>query len=124
MDTSRVDPKDCLDVIITDYQLHLQKVRKPNSLGRQIVKAFHGSKVRRAYSNEVAFDNKTKSATLGINLGTEELYALARKKGKKYVRFLMPKDGLNLYIGNDIIEKVESLKKRRLKNNAKSVYNK
>ncbi len=124
MDTSKVDPKDCLDVIITDYQFHLQKVRKPNSLGRQIAKAFHGSKIRRAYSNDVKIDEKNHSASLAINLGQEELQELARKRGKKYIRFLIPKKGLNLYPGKDILEKIESVKKKYLKKSAKGVYNK
>jgi len=124
MDTSKVDPKDCLDVIITDYQFHLQKVRKPNSLGRQIVKAFHGSKVRRAYSNDVKIDENNHSATLAINLGQEELQELARKRGKKYIRFLIPKEGLNLYPGKDVLEKIESVKKKYLKKSSKGVYTK
>lgn len=115
MYNSKIDPKDCLDIILTDIQLHVLKVRNPNSLGKQYVKAVHGSKVRRAYSNSVKPDSKNKSMELSIDLGMESLFELGRQKGKKYIRFFAKKDGLPVALGKDVMEKFQAYQKKHIK---------
>lgn len=120
MNTSRVDPKDCLDVIITDYQLHTTKARNPKSLGRQIAKSFGNNKPGRAYSNNLQLEGK--SGVMSIDLGgMEELQDLARKKGKKYIRFLYPKSGVPVLPGSDTEERIEALKRKKLTKKGKKV---
>lgn len=109
------DPKDCFDVILDDIQLHTQKKRKPNSLGKQVAKAVHGSKTNRSYSNSITTDEKTKTVSLTMNLGMEHLYDLARKQGKKYIRFFVKKDGMPVALGNDAVEKLLADSKKYLK---------
>ena len=95
---------DCLDIFLTNIQLHSQKVRKPNSLGRQYVKSVRARKaVGRAYSNNMML--KPRGGSLSIDLGMEQLYELARQKGKKYVRIFAQKGGLPIYLGKDSIVK-------------------
>lgn len=118
MNSIQPDPKDCLDIFLTDIQLHVQKVRNPNPLGRQYVKALHGSKQRRAYSNSVKFDGKKRTITLTLDLREEHLYEHAKKLGKKYIRYFIKKDGIPLYLGSDTIEKLKAqalAKKSRIK---------
>ena len=115
MNSIQPDPKDCLDIFLTDIQLHVQKVRNPNSLGRQYVKALHGSKQRSAYSNSVKFDDKNKTMTMAIDLGEEHLYEHAKKLGKKYIRYFIKKDSTPLYLGYDTIEKLKALAKKSQK---------
>jgi hypothetical protein len=116
----KVYPNECLDVVLTDIQLHASKVRNPSSIGRQYVKAIHGSRSHRAYSNDIKTDGKDK-ISLSANLGMEQLYDLARKRGKKYVRIFAGKDGLPVYLGQDSVEKLESLMKKILRKSSKSV---
>ncbi|MCL4354842.1 MAG: hypothetical protein M1607_03365 [Patescibacteria group bacterium] len=116
MDNFKPDPKDCLDIILTDIQLHTQKMRKPHSLGRQYAKVVQSGKDGgRAYSNDIKINNRT--GVLSVPLGMEHLYDLARKKGKKYIRFLAPKDGPVILPGKDTVEKLQSIKKRSCKRN-------
>lgn len=112
MSSVKPDAKDCFDIILTDFQLHVQKARKPNSLGRQYVKALYGSKQRRAYSNSVKIDDKNKTITMAVDLGEEHLLAEAQKRGKKYIRYFIMKDGIPLYLGHDTIEKLRGLAKK------------
>lgn len=112
---AQVDASECLDILLTDTQLHIQKVRNPNSLGRQYVKALHGSKQRRTYSNSVKFDGKKRTITLTLDLGEEHLYEHAKKLGKKYIRYFIKQDGIPLYLGCDTIEKLKALAKKSQK---------
>ena len=114
MDSSKLDPKDCYDVILTDTQLHTQKIRKPNSLGRQYVKALHGSKIKRVYSNSINFDKKG-NPTFSLDLGMKYFYDLARKQGKKYIRFLTYKNGMPVGLGKDAVEKLQADYKKYFK---------
>jgi hypothetical protein len=124
MTNFKPDSKDCLDIILTDVQLHCRKIRKPNSLGRQCAKAFHGSKTNRAYSKSIALINDKKNiVSVNIDLGMEHLYNLARKQGKKYIRFFIKKDGMPLFLGKDIIEKLLADYKKSLKNKNNFLYN-
>ncbi len=124
MEQNKIDPKDCLDVILTDIQMHAQKFRKPLSLGRQFVKAAHGSKVNRVFSNDSKMDPRTGAVSLSIDLEEGRLFELARQKGKKYVRYLIPKEGLSIFPGPDIIEKLQSVKKKLLQRVLTREYNK
>lgn len=115
-----MDSKNCLDILLTNIQLHSQKARKPNSLGRQYVKTVRAKKTNgRAYSNDLMLS--AKGGSLSIGLGMEQLYELARQKGKKYVRIFAQKDGLQIYLGKDTIEKIESLKRKHLQKSSKRV---
>jgi len=109
---AQLDAGECLDILLTDIQLHVQKVRNPNSLGRQYIKALHGSKQRRAYSNSVKFDGKKRTITLALDLGEEHLFAEAQKRGKKYIRYFIKQDGIPLYLGSDTIERLKALAKK------------
>lgn len=115
----QLDPKDCLDVIITDYRLHTTKARNPKPLGRQITKSFENNKPGRAYSKNLKLDKK--SVVMSIDLGIKELQELARKKGKTYIRFLYPKNGVPVLLGTDTEERIEALKKKLLTKNSKKV---
>lgn len=119
MDSFKPDPKDCLDIILTDIQLHTQKIRKPHSLGRQCAKTINGSKNRRAYSNNIKIDEKSQTVTLSMSLGMEHLHDLARKQGKKYIRFFTREHGLPIFLGQDTVEKLESIDKRSCKRDQK-----
>ncbi len=116
MNSFKPDPKDCLDIILTDIQLHTQKKRNPNSFGRQFVKAVHGSKERRAYSNLKSPGEYGRISDLIMPAGMDQLYDLARKKGKKYIRFFGFKDGLRVDLGPDAKEKIDSIIKKHLQN--------
>lgn len=111
----KLDPKDCLDIILTDIQGHVQKVRKPNSFGRQYAKALHGSKQRRVYTNKAEFDDKNMTMTITINLGEKELLEQLKMQGKKYIRLFFLKDGIPVFLGQDAIEKLEADSKKYLK---------
>ena len=115
MNDFKPNPKECLNIVLTDVQLHSQIKRKPNSLGRQYVKAIHGSKINRAYSDSVSTNDKTKTVSLTMDLGMKHLYDLARKQGKKYIRFFVKKNGMPVALGNDAVEKLLADSKKHLK---------
>ncbi len=83
MNPLNVNPKDCLDIMLTDIQLHTQKMRNPNSLGRQVAKVVHAKKKSgRAYSNNLKIDKK--GGILSLDIGMQDyLFKLAQQKGKK-----------------------------------------
>ncbi len=99
------DSENYLDIILTNIQLHTQKARNPNSLGRQYVKAIHGSEIRRAYSNSISF-NKNGGLILSMDLGMEYYFDMARKQGKKIVRFFTLKNGVPVELGNDVTKQL------------------
>ena len=124
MDPSKVNPKDCLDIMLTDVQLHTQKIRKPNPLGRQIAKVINAKgKSGRAYSSNIQFD--ANGGILSIDIETEKyLHKLAEKKGKKYIRIFAPKDGLPINLGKDTVERISALEKKGIAKIFKRVYSK
>lgn len=110
------DPKDCLDIVIKDLQLHAQKARNPNSLGRQIAKTVNSRKAEgRAYANDI--EAAGEGMKLSVPIEMEKLYDLARKQGKKYVRFFILKNSTHVKLGEDAIKSL--LSKKNLQNTKK-----
>lgn len=52
---------------------------------------------------------------VGFGFEEEELLQILQKQGKSMLRVYMPADGLPVYMAQDALEKLESLKKKLVK---------
>ncbi len=109
-----------LDILFTDIKLHTIKPRKPVSLGRKISKSITSKKAGRAFSRNIKI-TKDGKLELSIPLGKEFIDALekARKQGKQ-LRIIMPKNGIPVYFGKDVIERLQAVVKRQRKRRQKT----
>ena len=105
--------KECVDILLTDIQLHMAAPRKPLSPTRVIEKSLKKKKPGRWFSKNLPKPNKDGTLTLPI-LEDSNLFKYIEKlkvEGKKF-RILVPKSGLFVYAGKDTIEFIEAQKKR------------
>lgn len=103
-----------MDVILTDMRLHAQKPTHPKSADRVIQKAKKSKKAQRFYRPlPKNIDSKAGSFEFTL-LSEKELLALeemAHKQGKK-LRINVPKEGMNVYLSEDALERIKAFKKR------------
>lgn len=108
-----IESKDAVDIIFTDIQLHIAKPRKPTPLSRAIALSIKGNRPGRAYTMsfsvkedgrfEISFPNSPE---------IERVISEAESKGEM-VRFMLPKEGINIFAGKDMIENLISKTERR-----------
>lgn len=100
------------DVILTDVQLHTQIPPKPKPLFRSILQSMRNNKPGRTYSSNISFDDSgTFQFSIPLESKTGQEMLRAQKAGKK-IRIFMPKSGLPVYLGKDMIEKLDAEKKK------------
>ena len=104
--------EDTIDIILTDAALHAQKPSKPASLVRNYAKHLKGGKLRRTYSNIKPVADST--FEMDLNFDEQEVLDLLAKHGKRMLRIYMPTDQLSVYLAQDALEKIESLKRKHL----------
>ncbi len=101
------------NIYLTDIQLHVTKPTNPPSFFRQILKSFKkGGQPGRVYSSDMT-PNKDGTFRFSVPLSkdVQEKIELARRLGKE-PRFMMPKDGIPIYPGKDVIQRIEADKKK------------
>ena len=103
------------DIVLTNIQLHTIQPRKPRSFLRTIFKSLRSGKPGRVYSRDISI-GKNGEARLAIPLPPDEMMKIeeARKAGK-IIRFFIPKTGLPVFYGKDLIDRIEADKRRALK---------
>jgi hypothetical protein len=91
-------------ISLTDIQLHSNESNNPQSFERKIKKSIKSQKPERCNAGQFKFNED----------GTMEFSIPAPKelKGKKIV-FAIPKEGLFVYAGKDLVEKIKSLNKKK-----------
>lgn len=89
---------------LTDIQLHSNKSANPQSFERKIEKSLKGQKPGRCYGEGLRL-NSDGTFEFSIPLPMEI-------KGRKVI-FAIPKEGLPIYAGKDLIEKMKSLHKKK-----------
>jgi len=100
--TNRGDNNFCQDITITDIQLHSTKATNPKSLYRKIEKSIRNGKPGRAFSNQIKLNQ---NGTFNFSIP-----ALKEKEhSKNKIRLLVPKDGIPVFAGKDLIVKIKSL---------------
>ena len=100
-----------LDVVITDFTFHTQKVRKPNSFGRAISKSITSGLPERSYvsMSGYQYDESTGKTTLSLVLGPEISKAIEKaKKMGVALRIVMP-NGTPLLFGKDVMERLKKI---------------
>lgn len=107
------------DIILTDIQIHTAMSRKPVSFGRAVSKAIDTDRPGRVHSKDIkAHSDGTMSFSLPLPKEVELQIKKAREAGM-VVRFLVPKEGLPVYLGEDAIKKMQADQlKEKLKNKA------
>jgi len=96
------------DIVLTDIELHITKVKNPKSFGRMMMKSIRNNKPYRVYTNDLK-TTKNHIPQCSIDLGKEfeMLQEQLRKEGKE-LRIFIPKKGLNIFPGSDIIEFIKA----------------
>lgn len=99
--------EEYIDISITNLQLHVTEPRKPSSVGRVIERSIQSKKEHRAYSTDIKKMDGDTFRLIFHNPEIEKIIEKAEKEGKK-VRFIMPKDGIPVYLGKDASEFIKS----------------
>lgn len=96
-----------LDIQITDFALHSNKLNNPKPWERTVQKSKRSNKPARLYTKILSVEEN----------GTMVLEApegMVDKNGKRIViRAHLPKGGVPIYAGSDLIEKVDAIKKKQ-----------
>ncbi len=105
------------DVFLTDIQIHVAKPRKPFSWYRVILKSLRNEKPGRFFTKDFSIIRKNSTFETRFRFPLPEeikkQIEKARKSGKK-IRLWMPKDGISVYPGKDVIEFLKARNKIRL----------
>lgn len=110
-----MEPK-IVNILLTDIQLHVIKHRKPVSPARAIEKSLRNGRPGRFYCKGIApAPAETSAFEFSIPL-TEDMQKLKEKYERegKTVHFLMPKEGIKLFLGKDSIDFIKAQKKKRV----------
>ena len=92
------------DILITDFQLHVVKPRKPTPWYRVVLKAIRSKKKQRAYTTDLRKDAQGNPLIVySLPPEIQKQMAEAERTGKK-IRFILPKGGAPVYMGKDLIE--------------------
>ena len=104
------------DIQLTDIQLHILEPRKPQSLLRKVLKSVRNGKPGRAYMH-TSNANIDKDGTFSIPLPSETEAKITQglRDGKK-IRFFVPKDGLPILAGKDLVNFIEARNSKQLNN--------
>ena len=94
-------------IILTDLMLHTNDHSRPKPLGRQVQKSLKSGSPGRAYSPQFKMD-KNGRFTFTIPLGEE----MVDKNGNP-IKILIPKEGIPIMLGPDMIAKLQSLYKNK-----------
>lgn len=100
------DKIEYLDIQLTDITLHSNKLNNPKAWERTVQKTRRSHKPGRLYGKFLRMD---KDGTMVLEPPKE----MIGKNGKKIViRAHMPKGGVPIYAGDDLIEKIKAVKKK------------
>jgi hypothetical protein len=105
--------EDTIDIILTNAALHAQKPSKPKSLVRNYTKNLKGGKPRRTFGSIKPVAEGT--FEMDLNFDEQEVLDLLAKQGKRMLRIYMPTNNLPVYMAEDALEKIESLKRKHLR---------
>jgi len=105
------------DVLLTDIQMHVVEPRKPLPWYRTILKSFRNKKPGRFFTKDFSMIKKDKTFEARVSFPLPEEIRKqmeeAQKSGKK-IRLWMPKNGIPVYPGKDVIEFLKARNKNRL----------
>ncbi len=104
------------NILLTDFQLHSTKPRKPIPWYRAIFKSFRNKKPGRFYVENFSSQNDGTLQMTLINLAKhnpsfQKQMEIAEKSGKK-IRIIIP-DNLPIFLGKNTIEKIKADRKKR-----------
>ncbi len=108
------------DIVLTDLEIHAVKPTNPAPWYRVIMKSLRNKLSGRIYSKNIRknVDGKNNAApfnfAISLSEDLKEKIAGIEKLGKE-VRFLMPKEGIPIYVGKDLQEFMKARKNRLIK---------
>lgn len=110
------DP-DTLDIFIHDFAFHSQVANNPKSLLQNGLKQHNGGKPKRTFVNGGLVAKENGGIEMSFHLEAAEVQSILAKAGKKKLRIYFPANGVPVYLGPDVSEKIKSLNKNKtLKN--------
>lgn len=105
------------DIVFSDIQFHAVEPTNPSPWHRAINKSLRSGMPGRIYSKNFKMEfTREKDGAITAKFSTpipddlNEKVKEIEKTGKK-VRFLLPKKGLPIYLGKDMIEKIKAVRK-------------
>ena len=104
-----------IDIYLTDFQVHAQKMTNPAPLLRAVEKTLKAGKPSgRAYGkiDKVGEKDFTFNFSIPLDDKTQARVKEAQRLGKQ-IRIFMPKQGLPIIPGKDAIEKIAALKRQK-----------
>jgi len=112
------------NIFLTDIQIHAIEPRKPIPWYRAILKSFRNRKPGRFYTTHFEMNDKNRAIKLIFppSLKVKQQMKEAKKLGKK-IRFILPKNGVPVYLGKDAIEKLEAEKRKQKKKILETMQN-
>jgi len=117
MNFQAIETEKTVDIVFTDIQLHVVKPRKPIPLWRAIEKSIRSGRLGRAFTNNFSIE---RNGEFSVNFPTppelERVTDDAERRGKT-VRYMIPKEGIPIRLGNDTIENIISKTERRQREN-------
>jgi|SRR3989344_6372140 len=99
-----------LKIIMTDLQLHIQKPVNPKPWHRVAERVAISGKPARAYTTNVTH-NKDGTLIFVFPDRVKKIIKNAENAGKK-IRYFMPKQGLYVYAGKDLLEYIDARERK------------
>lgn len=102
--------KKVVYIELADIQLHTIKPRNPKPGLAHVLKAIKTGKPTRAYSSNIQMVNNKMQFTLDLTKNNPELIKRIQKlqaEGKE-VKLVLPEGGIPIYLGDDLVERIES----------------
>lgn len=109
------------DIILTDVKFHTILQRKPLSWYRAMWLSVKNGVARRAYSNDIKL---RRDNSFGLYFHNSPEIKVEREKAERQgeiLRIFMPKAGLPVFLGEDIIERLRAVDKK-LEQNIRTEY--
>lgn len=109
------------DIILTDVKFHTKLPRKPLSWYRAMWLSVKNGLAGRAYSRDIKL---RKDNSFGIYFHNSPEIKIEREKAEKQgkiLRIFMPKAGIPVFLGEDIVERLKAVDKK-LERNIRMAY--
>jgi hypothetical protein len=107
-----IENEKTVDIVFIDIQLHVVKPRKPTPLSRAIQKSIRSGRLGRAFTKDFSIEQNGKfSVSFPTPPELERITDDAERRGKK-VRYIFPNEGIPVFAGRDLIEKLNSKTER------------
>jgi|SRR3989344_4421675 len=108
------------DIILTDVKFHTKVPRKPLSWYRAMWRSVRSGLPGRFYSSDI----KSKDGSMRFYVHNSPQIQMEKEKAEKQgknLRIFMPKTGLPVFLGEDVVERIRAVDKK-LERNIRTEY--